>query len=144
MSNVMNIGLFLILIAMTSSPFIIEIPTAFAQTTVDVVETTPCFMDYTSSNMWEDCGMEDNFIKATLMPFEWILGGYFALVVVSILIVITYIKYQTVIYPLMIGIIMLPVSYFAFPGMVISYGIVLAAVGLTAIIKEIVFDRMRN
>jgi len=140
----MNLGLLLILIVMTFSPFIIEIPTVYAQTTVDVGEITPCFMDYTSSNMWDDCGMEDDFIKATLMPFEWILGGYFSLVVVSILIIITYIKYQSAIYPLMIGIIMLPISYFAFPGMMIGYGIILGAVGITAVIKEIVFDRMRN
>ena len=140
----MNLGLLLILIVMTFSPFIIEIPTVYAQTTVDVGEITPCFMDYTSSNMWDDCGMEDDFIKATLMPFEWILGGYFSLVVVSILIIITYIKYQSAIYPLMIGIIMLPISYFAFPGMMIGYGIILLAVAITAVIKEIVFDRMRN
>ena len=140
----MNLGLLLILIVMTFSPFIIEIPTVYAQTTVDVDEITPCFMDYTSSNMWDDCGMEDDFIKATLMPFEWILGGYFSLVVVSILIIITYIKYQSAIYPAMIGIIMLPISYFAFPGMMIGYGIILLAVAITAVIKEIVFDRMRN
>lgn len=142
----MNIGLILLLtfsaFSMTSSPFIIE--SVYAQTTVDVTETTPCFMDYDAGvDMWKNCGFEDNFIKATLMPFEWIMGGYFTLVVVSIIIIITYMKYQTVIYPLAIGIIMLPVSAWAFPEMVIGYGLILSAVAITGVIKIIIFKQTR-
>lgn len=137
----MNIGLILFIVMMTSSPFITF---AFAQTTIPVTETVPCFMDYTAGvDMWENCGFEENFIKGTLMPFEWVMGGYFALVVVSILIIITYMKYQTVIYPLAIGVIMLPISFWAFPDMVIGYGLILAAVAITGVIKIIIFKQTR-
>jgi len=77
------------------------------------------------------------------MPFEWVMGGYFTLVIVSILIIITYMKYQTVVYPLAIGIVMLPISSWAFPEMVIGYGLILGAVGFTAIIKVIIFKQTK-
>ena len=141
----MNIGLILFTIALTTTLFLTGFtPTSYAQTTVDVTETTPCFMDYSAGiNMWKNCGFEDNFLKATLMPFEWVMGGYFTLVVVSVLIIITYMKYQTVIYPLAIGVIMLPISAWAFPEMVIGYGLILAAVGITGIFKHILFSQTK-
>jgi hypothetical protein len=139
----MNISLILFAITITGL-FIGVVPTVQAQTTVDVAQTTPCFMNYTASTeMWNNCGFEEDFIKATLMPFEWVMGGYFTLVIVSILIIITYMKYQTVIYPLAIGIVMLPISSWAFPEMVVGYGLILGAVGITAVIKIIVFKQTR-
>ena len=139
----MNISLILLAI-ITTGLFIGITPDVQAQTTVDVAQTTPCFMNYTASTaMWENCGFEDNFIKATLMPFEWVMGGYFTLVIVSIIIIITYMKYQTVIYPLAIGIVMLPISSWAFPEMVIGYGLILAAVAITGVIKIIVFKQTK-
>lgn len=138
----MNITLILFIISMASGPVIIDC--VYAQTTVVVEDTTPCFMNYeASTEMWQNCGFEEDFIKATLMPFEWVMGGYFTLVIVSILIIITYIKYQTVIYPLAIGVVMLPISSWAFPDMVIGYGLILAAVGVTAVIKIIVFKQTK-
>jgi hypothetical protein len=91
----------------------------------------------------KNCGFKDDFLKAVIMPFEWVMGGYFTLVIVSILIIITYMKYQTVIYPLAIGIVMLPISSWAFPEMVIGYGIILFAVGVTGVIKIIMFKQTK-
>lgn len=140
--NVMNIGLILVLTTMITSPFIIGM--AEAQTTVDVAETVPCFMNYTAGvEMWKNCGMDQDFLKATLMPFEWVMGGYFTLVVVSILIIMTYMKYQTVIYPLAIGVIMLPISSWAFPEMVLGYGLILAAVAIAAVMKKILLHETK-
>lgn len=140
----MNVGVVLFAIMVTVLFTAGLTDSVHAQTTVDVAETTPCFMDYESgTEMWKNCGFEEDFIKATLMPFEWVMGGYFTLVIVSILIIITYMKYQTVIYPLAIGIVMLPISSWAFPEMVIGYGLILAAVGFTAIIKIIIFKQTK-
>ena len=141
----MNIGLILFTIMFTTALMLGGLTEpVHAQTTVSVSDTTPCFMNYTAgTEMWQNCGFEDDFLKATLMPFEWVMGGYFTLVIVSILIIITYMKYQTVIYPLAIGVVMLPISSWAFPEMVIGYGLILAAVGITAIIKIIVFKQTR-
>lgn len=141
----MNIGLILFAVIFTTTLLIAGLTEPVqAQTTVSVSDTTPCFMNYTAgTEMWKNCGFEDDFLKATLMPFEWVMGGYFTLVIVSILIIITYMKYQTVVYPLAIGVVMLPISSWAFPEMVIGYGLILAAVGFTAIIKIIVFHQTR-
>jgi hypothetical protein len=134
----------IVLIVMASSPFLFDVPSVQAQTVIDVDETAPCFLNYDAGiDMWKNCGFEENFIKATLMPFEWIMGGYFTLVIVSIIIIITYMKYQTVIYPLAIGIIMLPISSWAFPEMVLGYGMILTAVAITGIIKIIIFKQTR-
>jgi len=142
----MNIGLLLFAITITSSLFIVGItPDVQAQTTVDVAQTTPCFMNYTASTaMWENCGFEEDFIKATLMPFEWVMGGYFTLVIVALLVIITYMKYQTAIYPLAIGIVMLPISYFAFPEMVLGYVAIAAAVGIGGVVHTILFKQTKD
>lgn len=139
----MNAGLILFAVMIVSLVFG-SITPGYAQTTVTVEETTPCFMNYTAStDMWKNCGFKDDFLKAVIMPFEWVMGGYFTLVIVSILIIITYMKYQTVIYPLAIGIVMLPISSWAFPEMVIGYGIILFAVGVTGVIKIIMFKQTK-
>jgi uncharacterized membrane protein len=142
----MNVGLLLLAIAATSSLFIVGVtPTGYAQTTVVVEETTPCFMNYTaSSEMWENCGFKDNFIKATLMPFEWVMGGYFTLVIVSLIVIITYVKYQNAIYPFAISALMLPVAYYAFPDQVLGFVGLAGAVGAGGIIKEILFKQTKD
>jgi hypothetical protein len=55
-----------------------------------------------------------------------------AIIVVSVLIVMTYLKYQNGIYPLAIGIVFLPIAGAYFPDQFISYGI-LSSVQLIAV-----------
>ena len=143
MSKMMRLGYaVIVLIALVSSPFLFDVPTIQAQTVVDVDETTPCFLDYDAGvDMWKDCGMDQDFLKAVLMPMEWVMGGYFSLVIVSIIVVMIYIKYQTVIYPLAIGIIMLPLSYFVFPDELISYVFLFAGIAIYSVIHTIVIKR---
>ena len=141
----MNIGLILFAITITGL-FVGGIaPTVQAQTVVEVTETTPCFMNYTASTqMWKNCGFEEDFIKATLMPFEWVMGGYFTLVIVSLLVIITYMKYQTVIYPFAISVLMLPIGWWAFPEQVLGFLGIAGAVGAAGIIKEILFKQTKD
>ena len=142
----MNVGLLLLAITVTSSLFIIgATPTGYAQTTIDVEETTPCFMNYTASTeMWKNCGFESNFIKASLMPFEWVMGGYFTLVVVSLIVIITYVKYQSAIFPFAISVLMLPVGWWAFPEQALGFLGLAGAVGVGGIIKEILFKQTKD
>ena len=103
----MNIGLILFIISMASSPFIID--QAYAQTVIDVGETQPCFMNYTAgSQMWKNCDFQGDPVGATMLGFEWVTGGLFSMIVVALIVIMVYIKYHTVIYPIAIGIIMLP------------------------------------
>ena len=104
----------IVMLVLAVTPLIFD--NAFAQTTIDVGESTPCFMNYTASTeMWSNCGMETDPLGVVTLPFEWVTGGYFSLIVIGLIMLIVYIKYQTAIYPVAIGTVMLPTSYFLIP-----------------------------
>lgn len=139
----MNIGLILFIISMASSPFIID--QAYAQTVIDVGETQPCFMNYTAgSQMWKNCNFQGDPVGATMLGFEWVTGGLFSMIVVALIVIMVYIKYHTVIYPIAIGIIMLPTSYFLFPDIFLSFALIMAGVGIAALIYGIIVLRTRD
>lgn len=94
---------------------------AFAQTTITVNQTTPCFLNQTAGiQMWENCGFKDDWLTASLLPFEWITGGYFSLLIVSIILLMIYLKYHQMIYVIVIMIIFLPISFQFFPGVFLT------------------------
>ena len=96
---------------------------------IQVNQTTPCFLNDTAGiNMWRNCGAGTDYLKFATLGFDWVTGGYFSLILVAVLILITYIKYHKAIYPLIIGIMYIPFSYFVFPNVFLSYGIVLVIV----------------
>lgn len=120
----------LLLVLLGLSILIIPIstlPNAQAQVIVDVNQTTPCFLNYSAGiQLWENCGIRDDFLDFALLPWEWITGGNFSMVLVSILSLMTYIKYHKAIYPLLIGIMFLPISYFAFPDSFLTFGLLMS------------------
>ena len=120
-----------IILGLISTPIVFD--DAFAQTTIEVGESVPCFMNYTAGvDMWSDCGMEEDPLGAVTLPFEWITGGYFSLLIVGLIMFIVYIKYQTAIYPVAIGIVMLPTSYFLIPQRFFSFLILMMGVTIAA------------
>jgi len=122
--------LFVILV-LASTPIVFD--DVFAQTTIDVGESTPCFMNYTAGvEMWENCRMETDPLGAVTLPFEWVTGGYFSLLIIGLIMLIVYIKYQTAIYPVAIGIVMLPTSYFLIPQQFFSFLILMMGVTVAA------------
>ena len=128
--------LMLSLFLLTTSPFIIN--EAFAQSTLNVTANTPCFLNYTATGieMLQNCNLDGDYLAATTVGFDWVTGGLWPLIVVSILIVMSYIKYQNGIYPLAIGIIFLPIAGAYFPDQFISMGIVVGAlIAVGAIVK---------
>ena len=139
----MNITLILFTVSMFSSPFIID--QAYGQTNIEVGETMPCFMNYTAgSEMWKNCNFAGDPIGATLLGFEWVSGGLFSMIVVALIVVMVYIKYHTVVYPIAIGIVMLPTSFFLFPDAFISYAFVMTAVGIAGMIWALYIIATRN
>ena len=123
--------LLFVILALAVTPLIFD--NAFAQTTIEVGESTPCFMNYTASTeMWSNCGMETDPLGAVTLPFEWVTGGYFSLLVIGLIMLIVYIKYQTAIYPVAIGIVMLPTSYFLIPQQFFSFLILMMGVTVAA------------
>lgn len=93
---------------------------------INVNQTTPCFLNETAGlDMWVNCGGDQDFLAMALLPFEWITGGYFSLLVVSILIMFTYIKYQKATYPVLMGSIYLPLSFYLFPNQFLSFAVLM-------------------
>lgn len=96
---------------------------------INVNATTPCFLNFTEpENMWEACGANTDFLTFILLPWEWMTGGYFSMILVSVFVCFTYIKYHKAIYPLMIGIAFLPVSYYLFPSQFLNIGLLMIGV----------------
>lgn len=119
-SILLLLGLFLI-------PFISD---SYAQSTLNVTESTPCFMNYTATGLEfiQGCRLGEDYIAATTAGFDWVSGGLWPMIVVSVLIIMTYVKYQNGIYPLAIGIVFLPIAGNFFPDQFISMAVVIAAV----------------
>ena len=118
---------YLIILAMLVLPFLID--SAFAQTnqTITVNQTTPCFINYSARyDMWKNCGYDEDYIQAALLPWEWITGGNFSLIIVSIFTLVSYIKYHKAVYPIVIGVMFLPIAYFVFPDAFLSWSFLMA------------------
>ena len=111
-------------------PFVDQV---YAQEVITLNETTPCFLNYTAGiNMWENCGADEDFISFALLPFEWITGGYFSMILVSLIILMVYLKYQKVVYAVVIGIIFLPVSFSFFPATFLGWAMIMVVMGIAA------------
>ena len=95
-----------------------------------VNSTSPCWMNYTAGiDIWQNCGMGTDYIKAALAPWVWVTGGYFSMIIVGIFVLISWIKYQKAVYPLMIGTFgFFPIAYTLFPASWISISIVFAMI----------------
>lgn len=124
----------LVVMSLMIIPFVAD--SAFAQTTINVTDSgSPCFLNYTAGvQMWDNCGFDEDYIQAALLPWEWVTGGLFSMMIVAILVLFTYVKYHTVIYPITIGIVFLPLSFFLFPDVFLSFSIIMAFVGVGALI----------
>lgn len=103
---------------------------------IQVNATTPCLLNFTAgAEMWNNCGITDDYLQFIILPWEWISGGNFSLIVVSLFIMFSYIKYHKIVYPLLIGLIFLPISAFLFPTTFQSYAFVFIglSIGMLAI-----------
>ena len=65
-----------------------------------------------------------------MAPWEWVTGGSISMTIAGILILVSWAKYRTAIYPIFIGVVMLPLSYFLFPAEFLSFAFLLAALGV--------------
>lgn len=114
------------------------IKTAEAQT-INVTSTTPCWQNYTAyGEMWRNCGITNDWLVTIIMPWQYATGGYISLFIASILILFTYIKYHKVVYPLLIGTLMLPLSFALFPGSWLNFGMIMGSASLGFLIIHIV------
>ena len=123
----MNVGL--VIPVLIPLALLAGITPAFGQESITVNSTTPCFLNYTAgSEMLSNCGYGDDFLSASLLPWEWITGGNFSMLIAGIFVLFTYIKYHKAIYPVLIGTMMLPISFFVFPDSFLSFAVIMAFV----------------
>ena len=119
----------------------------YAQSTVEIeIENIqPCFLNMTAgANLWENCGADDDFLTFALMPFEYATGGYFSMILVTIFVIMSYIKYHTALYPMLIGIVFLPISYTLFPEVFLVYAFVFLSIGVTGGIAYLIIRQTRD
>ena len=139
----MNIWIILFAVSMVSGPIVLD--QAYAQTVIEVGETEPCFMNYTAgASMWKNCNFQGDPVGAAMLGFEWVTGGLFSMIVVALIVIMVYIKYHQILYPIAIGIIMIPTSYFLFPDMFLSYALIMAGIGLGGGIYTVYILATRN
>lgn len=120
---------------------------AYAQTVIEVPDIQPCFLTTNASeylHIWENCGADEDYLSFALMPWEWITGGYFSMIIVTILVIITYMKYQNVLYPMFIGIAFLPVAYALFPDVFLQYAIALFTVGVASSLIYLIIKQTKE
>jgi len=108
-------------------PFLIS--SASAQTvTIPVNVTQPCFLNYTAgADLWQNCGVSEDYLDFALMGWQWVTGGYFSMIMVSLFIMVSYIKYHKAAYPIMIGVIFLPVAAVFFPDIFLTWALIFTA-----------------
>ena len=118
---------------------------AYADESITVNATTPCFLNYTSGfQMFENCGAGDDWLKFTLLPFEWVTGGWFSVILVTVLILMTYLKYHKAIYPVTIGTVFLPTAYFLYPDDWITKGVIVMFIVIGILIWKGVFKNTKD
>ena len=98
--------------------------------TIIVNSTQPCFLNQTAGpNMFQNCGMGKDFLTGILTGWQWVTGGWFSMILVSILVAFVYIKYHKAIYTMVVGTLYLPLAYFLFPSMFLTFGLIMATIG---------------
>ena len=108
--------------------------------TIIVNATTPCFQNLTAgADIWQNCYSQagNDFISFALLGWQWVTGGNFTMIIVSLFVLITYIKYQKVVYPIIIGTLFLPISWFLFPSQFLSWSMIMAGLGVSLLIGYI-------
>lgn len=101
----------------------------FGQQYIVVNQTTPCFLNYTASyQMFQNCNADADWLKFALLPFEWVTGGYFSLILATVFVLMTYLKYHKAIYPIVIGCVFVPSAIYLYPETWIGMSLVLVFV----------------
>ena len=103
----------------------------FVYQIINVNSTIPCFLNATAGiDMWKNCGATTDFIQFALLPFMWVTGGFFPVILAAVLIIASWVKYHKTAYPILVGIAFLPISYSLWPAQFLNFAIILAGVGI--------------
>ena len=105
---------------------------------ITVNSTQPCFLNKTAgADMFLNCGLGKDWLQGVLIGWNWITGGYFTFLLIAVLVLMIYIKYEKMIYAVFFGVVFLPLSFFVFPIPLLSAVIILGLVGLGLLVGYI-------
>ena len=136
----------IILILFITAHSSLSFTAVYGQATIDVPAATPCFLNnVNNSNILASCSSEGNPFDLIILGWQWITGGNFVMIIVGIIILAVWRKYDNVVYPLFIGVLFLPITFFLFPESFLSWALILAglAVGIL-IFKALVLNASNN
>ena len=103
-----------------------------------VNSTTPCWQNGTAgADMFQNCGGAKDYLTMALTGWEWVTGGWFSMVLVTIFVAFTYIKYHKAIYPLIVGTLYLPIGYFLFPNQFLIIAFIFGGIVIAILIHYI-------
>ena len=103
--------------------------------TITLNSTTPCFLNQTAgADLWQNCGADKDWLLMAMMPWQWVTGGWFTMILVSIFVIMSYIKYQKMVYPLLVGVFFIPISYALFPPSFINFAVIMGFLGVGLIV----------
>lgn len=91
---------------------------------------THTFGNYKPYEILKNCDARGQWLEFSLVGWQWVTGGNLSAMIAATLILSTWIKYRTAIYPIFIGIIFLPLTYFLFPTEFLTFAMVLAAIAV--------------
>ena len=135
------IGLAVLLAVMVALPHLA--PDVFGQidgvepggATIEIMPDTPCWLNSTHPHrIMQNCMPQGDWIGFVTSPWEYVTGGLLSMMIVSVLVLVVWAKYRQAIYPIFIGVVMLPISFFLFPNEFLSFAVLLTAIGVGAYI----------
>lgn len=141
-------GLLLILLLVSISSFTVGefLPNSYAQSSINSTSSTPCFLNYTQTGleMMQNCGLGTDYLSAVTLGFDWVTGGLFPMILITVLITMVYLKYHNALLALAIGIIYLPIGGYFFPDEFISVAMIYGGITVAGTIIIMVIKRTKE
>ena len=116
---------------------VLLLPAALAQGGNDdgnrivITPDKPCFLNKTAPHaLMKNCAPDGDWIGFALGPWEYVTGGNLSMAVAGILILTSWAKYRSAIYPMFVGVVMFPMSYFLFPESFLTFGLLMMGIGI--------------
>jgi hypothetical protein len=110
--------------------------------TIVLNSTQPCVMNQTAgANLWSNCGMATDWLSVVMEPWQWVTGGWFTMILVSVIILMIYIKYQKMMYTLLVGLFFIPMSYYFFPPSFTNFAIIMVFLGVGLLVGWIIVSQ---
>lgn len=94
--------------------------------------------------MWKNCGAGTDYIKFALLPFMWVTGGWFSMILAAVIIIAVWIKFHKITYPILIGIAFLPISYVLFPAQFLNFALLTAILGLGLLLVHVFISQTQE